>query len=100
VSDTSLQVTDELSGFRRSAVLRWRLCPGSWRIERHGDMVRVHYAAAGGMTLSVQAGMPLIRAELVDGWESLHYFEKTALPVLEVEFASPGTCVSSLCWPL
>lgn len=100
LSDTSLQVTDELSGFRRSAVLRWRLCPGSWRIERHGDLVRVHYATTGGMMLSVQAGMPLIRAELVDGWESRHYFEKKALPVLEVEFASPGTCVSSLCWPL
>ena len=41
-------------------------------------------------------GTNIERMELVVGWESLHYNEKTEIPVLEIEIAHPGTLHSRI----
>ena len=72
------RVTDEIDGFQHKAVLRWRLIPGSWRLEGtecHGDLA----------VLSFECNVEIKRCILVKGWESRYYMEKTELPVLEVE---------------
>jgi hypothetical protein len=86
-----LRVVDEIAGFARKAVLRWRLAPGRWTLEgcRLTD---------GVQTLTVQASMPVVRCELVEGWESRQYLEKTALPVLEVEVQEPGVLTTDYRW--
>ena len=38
------------------------------------------------------------RYQLVDGWESRYYMQKTTIPVLEVEVALPGTITSRYRW--
>lgn len=86
-----LSVTDEVAGFAHKAVLRWRLAPGEWTIE--GTTVR-----KGELRLSVRCDVSIARCEIVEGWESRHYLEKTVLPVLEVEIARAGTLVSELIW--
>lgn len=86
-----LTVRDTISGFSRRAVLRWRLRPVSWTL--HGlDVTDGHHR------LAISADAPIIRCELVTGWESRYYLQKTALPVLEVELASPGVVTSEYRW--
>jgi hypothetical protein len=87
----SLVVRDEVSGFARKAVLRWRLQPGAWRLE--GAIV-----TDGVRRLSVTATMPLKRIALVEGWESLHYLQKQVSPVLEAEVDAPGTLTTEYAW--
>lgn len=91
LSNSRLRVTDEVDGFQHNAVLRWRLAPGEWRLAGTG-------VVNGAQTLSVQASMPIIRCELVEGWESRHYHEKTPVPVLEIEVRHRGTFKTDVCW--
>lgn len=86
-----LTVTDRLSGFASRAVLRWRLRPGDWTV----DGIAV---SDGRHRLEVSAGVPVVRCQLVSGWESRYYMQKTAIPVLEVEVASPATVTSRYRW--
>lgn len=81
--DSSLRVIDIIDGFKSKAVLRWRLRPGSWHLEglcvsNMSERILIHSNAE------------ITRIELVVGWESLYYQQKTEVPVLEVEVAKPG----------
>lgn len=89
LSESGLLVTDEIDGFKDSAVLRWRLAPGDWQWE--GDWLVGH-----GCRLRVTASQPLKRRELVEGWESRYYSHKTSLPVLEVEVDKAGRLTTEL----
>ncbi len=93
---SSLKVVDEVQGFAQKAVLRWRLAPGRWTLQQQADGVCV---TDGLHTLTVNADMPIKRCELVEGWESRHYMEKTAIPVLEVEADRAGSFTTSIGWP-
>ncbi|AOZ01169.1 heparinase [Cupriavidus sp. USMAHM13] len=86
-----LSIVDEISGFKKTAVLRWRLSPGDWRL----DASRIYN---DGHELRVRASMPIVRMEVVEGWESRYYLEKTSLPVLEIEVREPGTLITEYKW--
>ena len=89
LSAAGLRVEDQVAGFARRAVLRWRLAPGDWTLE--GATVRQRGAAT---TLRVTASVPIARMELTQGWESRYYLQREAVPVLEVEITQPGRLVS------
>lgn len=91
LSERCLRVEDRVGGFKRSAVLRWRLEPGDWRLD--GNRV-----SNGTHVLEIAANVPTLRLELVEGWESRYYLQKTPLPVLEIEVDRPGTLVSEYRW--
>ena len=76
------RVVDEIHGHREKATLRWRLIPESWSLQERVCDCDV-------ASLEIVTSAPVRRVELVAGWESLHYQEKTELPVLEVE-VGPG----------
>jgi len=68
-------------------VLRWRLSPGEWT------------ACEGGVTdgrdvLRISSSVPMRSLRIVEGFQSRHYLQKEAVPVLEVEIGEPGTLVS------
>ena len=89
---------DEVQGFACQAVLRWRLLPGDWHFESSLDGTRLTLNGGRQFSLNVSADVPITRCELVEGWESRHYLEKTPLPVLEVEIQQPGTLTTQLHW--
>lgn len=91
LEESGLRVVDEVDGFKHKAVLRWRLAPGPWRLE--GQSV-----TNGTHVLTIAASVPIARCELVEGWESRHYLEKTPLPVLEIEVQQPGTLTTDYRW--
>jgi hypothetical protein len=76
--DDMLLVRDQVQGFKRKAVLRWRLAPSNW-VENEAGCT----SATG--RIQVESSVPIRRMSLGSGWESLHYLEKSAVPVLEVE---------------
>lgn len=80
-------VTDTFLGFKDKAILRWHLAPGDWRLD--GDACVSDMASIG-----ITSEPAPRRMELVQGWESRHYQDKTEVPVLEIEFA-PGEIVAT-----
>lgn len=83
LASNSLQVHDVVSGFRRKAVLRWRLRHSEWII--HNKSI-----TNGQQRLTVEASAPVCRFEIVDGWESRYYLQKASIPVLEIEIHQAG----------
>jgi hypothetical protein len=78
-------IRDEIAGFREKAVLRWRLAPGAWSLQGLE-------CTGNSLQIKVQSSVPVRRAEMVPGWESRHYLEKTELPFFEIE-VGPGNAV-------
>jgi hypothetical protein len=93
-----LQVVDEVQGFARQALQRWRLMPGDWELKWSADGWRLSLNGGRQFSLNVSADVPITRCELVEGWESRHYLEKTPVPVLEVEIKQAGTLKTELLW--
>ena len=82
------RIIDEIGGFTRKAVLRWRLKPGKWSLS--GNVCE-----GSGVKIEICSDRPIRRVELVKGWESRHYLEKTELPVLEIEVGPEVTKIVS-----
>ncbi|WP_283190306.1 alginate lyase family protein [Pseudomonas sp. PMCC200344] len=93
LGEDSLMVVDDISGVRKSAVLRWRLRPGEWQLE--GNRL-----SCGDHVIEVLGTMPIIRLELVEGWESLYYLDKTQVPILELEVSQSGSLTTKYSWSL
>jgi hypothetical protein len=92
LSDDHIKIVDEVGGFSNKAVLRWRLMPGHWAL--HGCCL-----TNGIHQLEVRSSSAVARCEVVDGWESRHYLEKTTAPILEVEVHQPCTLTTEYRWP-
>ena len=88
------RVSDEISGFRQRAVLRWRLAPTGRPWVCSGQT-----CTDGSLRIAVGSSAPVVRFELVEGWQSLHYAERTALTVLEVEVDSGARLTTDITWP-
>lgn len=93
LAEQKLVINDDVRGFRKTAVFRWRLPPGNW--EKSGDSI-----AGEGIVIRVSCAAPITRFELVTGWESRYYGRKTELPVLEVEVAEATTLTTEVNWNL
>ena len=82
-------VSDQVSGFRQKAVLRWRLSAAiDWNVSGtvlSNDM----------FSLELSSNVPILRCEIVEGWQSLYYMQKSKIPVLEVEINVPGELTSA-----
>lgn len=85
----ALFVLDQVQGFKRTAVLRWRLAPGNWSRNATG-------CASTMVRISVESSVPIRRMSLESGWESRHYLEKSALPVLEVEIGQSPASLTTI----
>jgi Heparinase II/III-like protein/Heparinase II/III N-terminus len=84
LSEKFLLCRDELSGNALKGVIRWRLCPGDWRLVGN----RVEF---GRYQLTVESNSPAMSVRLVDGSESRYYLQKSPLPVFEIDLPVPAT---------
>tara|TARA_R110001583_G_scaffold107898_1_gene256598 strand:- start:6699 stop:8525 length:1827 start_codon:yes stop_codon:yes gene_type:complete len=87
LNDKVFLVEDTISGFKKSAVLRWRLQPGDWKVEGHSLVNSEHL-------ITVRTDMPIIRFELIQGTEARYYYHESNIPVLEIEFQQAGTIIT------
>lgn len=87
LTDKTLTVVDNVSGFNDKAVLRWRLNNSDWKIDGNSVTNGIH-------TLSVTANVQIKRFEITKGWESRYYFDKQEITVLEVEVSQAALLTS------
>ena len=66
---------------------------------RHDNGVSITDIETRSFKLSVISTAPLRRVEVTEGWQSLHYLEKSSVPVLEVEIGSAGQLMTEVTWP-
>lgn len=91
LSADGLHVIDDCGGSAHRATLRWRLGGGTaWT--RTAEALE-----SGGIRLVVTASGAMTE-RLVDGYQSLHYDEKTPLQVLEADMALPGRFETAVTW--
>lgn len=86
-----LEVCDTIAGFRNTAIVRWRLMPGAWKL-REGGVSLDH------LRLTVRSDVEIRRIRLVEGWEARCYGKKTRLPVLEIEMTHAGRVTTRVEW--
>jgi len=84
------KIVDEVKGYKNRAILRWRLVRDDWKM--------IGSRCTGELAqLSIESSVPMYRCELVEGWESKYYMEKTEIPVLETEVqTSPATLITTI----
>ena len=92
-----LRVIDSVSRFRDRACLRWRLVPGEWQLKLDGRVACLR-CDAKGLEIRVDSTRDWSDGRLVEGWESRHYLEKTALPVLELSVDRESTIRTEVRW--
>lgn len=83
-----MEIVDEVSGFQERAQVRWRLAPElTWTHDTAhstSDLCALHYHTDG----------TACDVKIIEGWESLYYLERTALPILELTVTEP-TCITT-----
>lgn len=87
LSESGLRVTDHISGFKKHAVLRWRLPLGDW-------VLRGQTVTNQSFRLDIESNVLIKEIQLVEGWESRYYLERRPVKVLEVRIAEPGMLVT------
>lgn len=95
INDYSLSTHDRINGFKKNAVIRWRLTKSQWILKNIKSGVEV---SNGLYKLTVTSDVPILRADLSVGWKSLYYMQKEKIPVLEVEVGSAGSILSEFTW--
>ena len=83
LSESGLRVTDHISGFRKHAVLRWRLAPGDWQVQGHS-------VTNQSFNIHIESTAQIEKIQLVNAWESRYYFDKQPVKVLEVHVLKPS----------
>lgn len=82
-------IRDTLKGFKKRAVIRWRLAPENWQLKGYACSSEVAY-------LKVSANVTFQRFELAEGFESRYYMGKTSLPVLEIEVNKDAEVITEI----
>lgn len=91
LASTELIIEDTVSGFKNSAVLRWRMDNDQWILDGNT-------AQNGEFRIGVKSDIELDRFEIVEGWESRFYRRKNQIPVLEAEVSAPCTLTTTISW--
>jgi Heparinase II/III-like protein len=94
-----LTVEDDISNFKKSACLRWRLCPGNWKLQEGSNGIEALLRdRKRHIRIAVKSNVKLNSAKLVTGFESLHYGEKSVLPVFEIVVDTAARLTTQVEW--
>lgn len=85
------EIFDEVRGFESEALIRWRLAPADWTIIDRQIVGR-------DMTIEIQCAAQSFALEMHEGFESTHYMQKMALPVLHVSVTEPTSIKTVFRW--
>ena len=83
-----LKIVDDITGFSKKAVLRWRLEPSDWVIE--GNSVS-NLALKIVITSNTEKNLDIL---ITQGEESRYYLQKNNLPVLEVNITKASQIIT------
>lgn len=86
LKNKNILVTDQVSGFKDQAILRWRLQPGQWELKDKK-------ICNGVISVEIESDNE-VEITLSSGFESRYYYQKTVLPVLEVKVKQSSTIIT------
>ncbi len=86
--DQKIKVIDTISGFKKQAILRWRLQPDQWYLQ---DNILTN----GGLEIIIQSEAAL-SIQLTQGEESRYYYQRKSLPVLEIIATQPTNITTTI----
>ncbi len=89
IEKNKMTIVDTVSGFKKNAILRWRLLPAEWSF--NGTCLSL-----GSYQLTVSSSVRIKRQELVQGVESRYYYRESVLPVFEVEIEEEGVLTTEV----
>ena len=95
--DTKLVIDDQVSGFNRSAKVRWRLGASNWKLFKESGKVII---TDSEHTLSIRSKSESFRGKLTSGWKSLNYLSKEKVSILEGEINENGSFITEYFWNL
>lgn len=95
LSDDYIIIDDDISGFKKKAVLRWRLNEDNWSMSIVDGNINL---ASENIILKVISAQRIIRAELNVGHESLYYNDMDVVKVLEVEVETSAIIRTTVSW--
>ena len=95
LTNSSCEVKDDIKGFKDKAILRWRLSPGDWNIEKDQNRIIIKNNQFQTIILS---SVEILRYEIVNGWESNLYLDKQDCQVVEIEVNDYGSIISKFTW--
>jgi hypothetical protein len=82
--EKGFRIVDRISGFKKKAVLRWRLAPElEWVLD--GSRCSSEFV---NLIVTSESNLPSVT--IIEGWESLYYLERTTIPVWEIEVGPEG----------
>ena len=95
--DTKLIIDDQVSGFSRSAKVRWRLGNSNWKFFKEQGKVII---TDSEHTLSIRSKSESFNGKLTSGWNSLNYLSKDKISVLEGEINEHGSFETEYSWDI
>ena len=78
--DNGWEIIDQVEGQCKSVISRWILKPGQWNINGNSISFR-------NTKIELESDENF-NFKLIDGFESMHYMEKTSVPILEVKLVN------------
>ncbi|GAX62933.1 hypothetical protein SCALIN_C45_0091 [Candidatus Scalindua japonica] len=82
------RVVDDLGGFKKEAVIRWRLAPEKWLLDGQA-------LSCDSVKLEINTEIAVV-LKLTEQFESRYYLQKKLIPVLEVICHQPGRVVTHI----
>lgn len=101
LSNDNLIVDDTVKGFSKTATLRWRLPTIGWSHVQSShlkDETLFRVQSNNGISIVISTPKDSASCKIVEGWESLHYGEKTKIPVFECTTFKPGNLKTKIMW--
>jgi len=92
-----LVVTDEVSNFKKNAILRWRLIDSDWKFVEN-DIDVVLRSNSKNQTMRINCTEKITSSNLTEGLESLYYMKSNKLPVLELTVEKKCVITTTLTW--
>ncbi len=93
----NLVVTDEVTDFKNTATLRWRLIDGEWELTRNGREI-VLRSNPRNILMQINCTEKITDCQLVEGLESLYYMKSNKLPVLELTVEKKCILTTTVSW--
>lgn len=82
LSDSRIDIEDDIKGFNKEAVLRWHLPKKDWKLK--GKNI-----TSDKYNIEINATVPITKVALVDGWQSRYYLKKELITVIEITVRQP-----------
>jgi hypothetical protein len=93
---SSLSVIDRVSGFRKKAVISWRLPDSQWikKDIKNGIVIFDEI----GYEIKISSNESIVQANIVQGWKSLFYAKKVPVSIVKFEISSAGIITTDVSW--